>query len=212
MDTILDDSRVELTRIQHENGIGCPLDVLELITLSCEQGLAPGSARKSSTDGDMDRIMSLESTILKVVGSVRHESLLHADPKTRKSMVVNLHRLACLIYVNRAVHQVSGTEFRHRWLVKDAIWLLTKLETCQHAWPLFIIASEAVEDTHRLAILDVFERTSNDSIRRSNHIALIQPMVEAVWKQHDLNVEDESGHLKIIDTVVHSLPFMPAFA
>lgn len=84
--------------------------------------------------------------------------------------------------------------------------------TCQHAWLLFIIACEAAEDEQRLAILDVFKRTSEDKVQRSNHIHLIQHLVHSVWNQCDLNINKDIRLLQIIDTVVSSLPFMPLFA
>ena len=84
--------------------------------------------------------------------------------------------------------------------------------TCQHAWPLFIIACEAAEDEQRLAILDVFKRTSEDKLQRSNHIHLIQHLVHSVWNQCDLNIDKDVRLLQIIDAVVGSLPFMPLFA
>ncbi len=84
--------------------------------------------------------------------------------------------------------------------------------TCQNAWPLFIIACEAVGDDQRLAILDVFEQSRQDRRRRSSHIHLIQHMVEAVWNQHDLNAENQVDYLTIFDAVVGGVPFIPPFA
>lgn len=127
-------------------------------------------------------------------------------------MVADLHRVACLLYVNRAVHRVTGTEFRHKRLVKEGVLLLNKMGTCQSAWPLFIIACEAITDEHRLAILEVFDKSQRDQRRRSNHIHLIQHMVEAMWNQQDLNAENEVDYLTIFDAVVGGLPFIPPFA
>lgn len=127
-------------------------------------------------------------------------------------MVSDLHRLASLIHVNRAVHRVSGTEFRHRRLVREGILLLTKMTTCQHAWPLFIIACEAADDEQRLAILDIFEQSRLDRRRRSSHIHFIQHLVEAVWHQHDLNMENQVDYVTIFDAVVGAVSFTPLFA
>jgi hypothetical protein len=90
--------------------------------------------------------------------------------------------------------------------------LLTEMKTCQYAWPLFIIACEAVDDDQRLAILDVFENTQQDRRRRSSHIHFIQHLVEAVWKQLDLNTENQVDYLTIFDAVIGGVPFMPLFA
>jgi hypothetical protein len=154
----------------------------------------------------------LEEKISKAMGDYGPMHTQFATPMDRNTMVSNLHRIACLIYVNRAVHCVSGTEFSHRRLVREGILLLTEMETCQNAWPLFIIACEAVDDDQRLAILDVFDQSRRDRKRRSSHIHFIQHLVEAMWNQHDLNAENQVDYLTTLDAVVGALPFMPSFA
>ena len=96
--------------------------------------------------------------------------------------------------------------------MREGILLLTRARTCQHAWPLFIIACEAAEDEHRLAIMQVFERSRREVRRRTSHLHFIQHLVEAVWRQRDLDVEGEVGYLRILDAVVGGVPFMPVFA
>lgn len=160
----------------------------------------------------MERMKALEQSVSKAVGDY---GPIHGQSTTtigRSTMVSDLHRLACLIYVNRAVHRVSGTEFHHRRLVREGILLLTKMVTCQNAWPLFIIACEAVNDDQRLAILDVLEKSHQDRRRRSNHVRFIQRLVEAVWNQYDLNVEKEVDYLTILDAIIAGVPFIPPFA
>lgn len=90
--------------------------------------------------------------------------------------------------------------------------MLTSMVTCQNAWPLFIIACEAVDDDQRIAVMDVFEQSRQDRRRRSNHIHFIQYLVEAVWKQQDLNVDNQVDHLTILSAVIGGVPFMPLFA
>lgn len=89
---------------------------------------------------------------------------------------------------------------------------MSEMKTCQNAWPLFIIACEAADDDQRRAILGVFEKSQQEERRRSNHITVIQQMVEAMWSQQDLDTEDEIDYLTILDAVVRGVPFMPAFA
>lgn len=166
----------------------------------------------ASKSAEVDSANVLEQNISSSVGEygpIRMHTTTFSD---RVTTVSDLHRLASLIYVNRAIHHVSTRDFHHRRLVREGILLLTKMTTCQSAWPLFIIACEAVEDDQRLAILEIFERSRQDRRRRSSHISLIQQMVEAVWNQQDLNVENEVDHLTIIDAVVGGVPFMPPFA
>jgi len=186
--------------------------VLQLVVHTCRRALVATPSEANYANAEMDRTKVLEQNISRAVGDYGPIRVPSATPTDRNTMVADLHRLACLIYVNRAVNCVSGTEFRHRRLVREGILLLTEMITCQNAWPLFIIACEAVGDDQRLVILDVFEQSRQDRRRRSSHIHLIQHMVEAVWNQHDLNAENQVDYLTIFDAVVGGVPFIPPFA
>lgn len=212
MGSLLHFLRHHLILQQVEDNIGCPSDVLQLVVHTCRRAIVANPSEMNFENGGVERSEVLEQTISRAVGDHGPIHVQSATPIARNTMVSDLHRLACLIYVNRAVHCVSGTEFRHRRLVKEGILLLTRMRTCQNAWPLFIIACEAVDDDQRLAILDVFEQSRQDRRRRSSHIHIIQHMVEAVWKQHDLNTENQVDYLTIFDAVVRGVPFIPPFA
>lgn len=186
--------------------------MLQLVVHTCRLAIGQRPSEMNYANAELECTKVLEENISRAVGDhgpIREQSATLID---RNTMVSDLHRLACMIYVNRAVHRVSGTEVRHRRLVREGILLLTKTITCQHAWPLFIIACEAVDDDQRLAILDVFEQSQQDRRRRSSHIHFIQHLVEAVWNQHDLNAENQVDHLTILDAVVGGVSFMPPFA
>jgi len=195
-----------------EDSIGCPTDVLQLVVHTCRRAIVANPSEMNNANVEMERMKVLEQNISRVVGDYGPIHVQTATPIDRNTMVSDLHRLACLIYVNRAVHCVSGTEFHHRRLVREGILLLTEMKTCQNAWPLFIIACEAVGDDQRLAILDVFEQSRQDRRRRSSHIHFIQHLVEAIWNQHDLNAENQVDYLTIFDAVVGGVPFIPTFA
>jgi hypothetical protein len=194
------------------DNIGCPTDVLELVVLTCRRAIVAYSSEMSYAGAEVERAKELEENISRVVGDYGFIHGRYATPIDRNTMVSDLHRLSCLIYVNRAVHCVSGMEFRHRRLVREGIVLLTEMKTCQNAWPLFIIACEAAGDDQRLAILDVFEQSRQDRRRKSSHVHFIQHLVEAVWNQHDLNAENQVDYLTIFDAVVGGTPFIPTFA
>lgn len=195
-----------------ENSIGCPIDVLQLLVHTCRLAIVSRLPKMTDTDIEKERSKALEKSIFAAVGGFDIVHLQSATPPDRNTMVSDLHRVACMLYVNRTVHRVTGTEFRHRRLVREGILLLTNLGTCQHAWPLFIIACEAVDDNDRLAILEVFDRTLQDWRRRSNHVHFIQHLVEAVWSQHDLDTENKVDYLTTFDAVIGAGPFMPLFA
>ncbi|KAL2060008.1 hypothetical protein VTL71DRAFT_9830 [Oculimacula yallundae] len=195
-----------------ENSIGCPIDVLQLVVQTCRLAIAPSAADFQDVNAAIENTKVWEQSISKEVGDYGPLHVQSSAPIDRNTMVSDLHRLACMLYVNRTVHRVSGTEFQHKRLVREGILLLTEMRTCQHAWPLFIIACEAVDDEQRLGILDVFEQSRLDQRRRSSHVHFIQHLVEAVWNQHDLNVENQVDYLTIMDAVVGGVSFIPLFA
>lgn len=201
-----------LTPYQAEDNIGCPTDVLQLMVHTCRRAIVPTSIELRSSDAETEHSKMLEQNIYKFVGDYGPIRGPSATPMSRNDMLSDLHRIACLLYVNRAVHCVARTEFHHKRLVREGVLLLAEMITCQNAWPLFIIACEAIDDDQRLTILNVFEQSRRDQGRRSNHIHFIQHMVEAIWTQHDLNVENQVDYLTIFDAVIGGVPFMPLFA
>lgn len=182
--------------------------MLELLTQVCLQGISRDPAEKGYTIAGKEHTKILQENVSKTFGDYGPIGERYAD---RNTMVSNLHRLACLIYANRTA-SISGVDFHHKRLVREGILLLTEMETCQSAWPLFIIACEAADDEQRLAILDVFEKSRQDRRRRWNHIHFIQHTVEAIWKQQDLDAEEELDYLTVLNAVISGLPFVPAFA
>ncbi len=203
-----------LIQRQIESSIGCPTDVLQLVVDTCRQAIVAPPSTVDDPDILIQHTKILEQRISMAVGDYgpihREQSAISID---RHTMISDIHRIASLIYVNRAINCVSATDFRHKRLVREGILLLTEMKTCQNAWPLFIIACEAVDDDQRLAVLEVFEQSRQERRRRSSHIHIIQHMVEAVWNQLDLNEgNDQVDFLTIFDAVIGGVPFVPPFA
>ena len=104
---------------QVEDNIGCPIDVLQLVVHTCRRAIVAEPSEMNYVNAGMERTKVLEEKISMAVGDYGPIHVQSATPIDRTTMVSDLHRLACLIYVNRAVHCVSGTEFRHRRLVRE---------------------------------------------------------------------------------------------
>ncbi|KAH7094456.1 fungal-specific transcription factor domain-containing protein [Paraphoma chrysanthemicola] len=187
-------------------------DVLELLVHACRQAIVPPCPEMAYTAVELERATVLEQHITMAVGDFGPIPESSAAPKNRHTMISDLHRVACLIYVNRAVHRVSATDFRHRRLVREGMLLMKELDACQSAWPLFIIGCEAIDDEQRLVVLNVYERIRRDPRQRSSHVDSTQRLVEAVWNQLDLDEEGQVEYTAILDAVIGGLPFMPLLA
>lgn len=186
--------------------------MLQLLTFACRKDIPGDDLEPSQIDTVAEQSTRLENGISEAVGYYGPLQTRPIISKHRNILVSDLHRIACLIYVNRGVHRVSEANFRHQRLVREGILLLAEMVTCQNAWPLFIIASEANDDEQRLTILEVFKQTQHDERRRMDHIDLTQQLVEAVWKQQDLREENPIDYLTILGTVIGAVPFIPPFA
>ncbi|KAH7084812.1 fungal-specific transcription factor domain-containing protein [Paraphoma chrysanthemicola] len=203
---------VDGTKQHADEGNSSSNDVLELLVHACRQAIVAPCPEMGYTAVESERATVLEHHISMAVGDFGPIPESLAGPKNRHSMVSDLHRVACLIYVNRAVHRVSATDFRHRRLVREGILLMQGLDACPSAWPLFIIGCEAIDDEQRLVVLNVCERIRRDPRQRSCHVDSTQRLVEAVWNQLDLDEEGQVKYTAILDAVIGGLPFMPLLA
>jgi hypothetical protein len=201
-----------LTPLQAEDSIGCPTEVLQLLAHACTEVLDATITSTIYSGARLTDVSALERSITQSIGSYTPAP---EPAPSHKTMLTDLHRLATLLYLNRAVHHISSTSHHHRTLTRTAISLLTLMGTCHAAWPLFIIACEAADDASRLAVLAVFEQTrraKKTTRRRTSHVRLMQQLAEAVWKQRDLDEEGTVEYLAILDAVIGGTPFVPLFA
>lgn len=159
----------------------------------------------------MQHIQHLKNNIYKIIGEYGpfHNGL---EPLTPQQTLTHLYRCAALIYLNRAVSNISTSLFSHKRLIREGLLLLQKLGSCDSAWPLFILACEASDDEQRLQILDVLAETGQQTRGRANHVPLIRGMVEAIWKQNDLNVDGGVDYVRTLDAVVSTAESLPLFA
>lgn len=188
------------------------MDVLDLVRNVCKRQSTVTNDDMPYDNTDMERIQQLRQNIYEIIGEY---GTFHQDSElllSRQDMMTSLYRYAALIYLNRAVSNISTSSFSHRRLVREGILLLKNLGFCEGAWPLFIIACEANEDEQRLQILAILSDTSREFGQRSNHVPIIQHMIEAVWNQNDLNVENDVSYGRILGAVVSTAPSLPLFA
>ncbi|KAJ5153026.1 uncharacterized protein N7482_009504 [Penicillium canariense] len=194
------------------SGITCPMDALELIQIICKRSSAYDDFDVPYDNRDMEQMRRLKHSIYETVGESGTFHEISREPLRREEMLTYLYRCAALIYLNRAVLRMPSTAFQHRRLVREGILLLKNLGFCETAWPLFLIACEAGEDDQRLQISEILSETTRQSRHRSNHIPLIQSMVEAIWNQNDLNLDSEIDYVRTLYTVVSTAPSLPLFA
>jgi hypothetical protein len=124
--------------------------------------------------------------------------------------MMELFKLAGLIYLNRASRNFSGISPQIDAMVERAYELLDDLETFNPTFPLLIVGCEARTDRQRLRILEHIERAMEMSSLRSLHG--LRDILQQVWVQDDLAVDYELDYLNKLDAVISSYQIIPSFA
>ncbi|PTB34996.1 uncharacterized protein TrAFT101_008116 [Trichoderma asperellum] len=205
-------SKIFFSGSMASDGVTCPIDVLDLVRHICKRPSPNGDSHIPYDNTDMMRIQHLRQNLY---GTVGEYGTFHGDFESslsRQDMINALYRYAALIYLNRTVSFVSTSSFSHRRLVREGILLLQNLGFCEGTWPLFVIACEANEDEQRLQILNILHNTSRELRQRSDHVILIQHMVEAVWNQNDLTIDSDVNYGRILNAIISKAPALPLFA
>ncbi|KAL4966986.1 fungal specific transcription factor domain-containing protein [Aspergillus stella-maris] len=122
--------------------------------------------------------------------------------------IAELKRLACVVYLNCALHggRPSDPTIRsYVWIIlKDILKLLALDATCHVIWPLFVAAVEldpldtelwidpetgsAVTDGRRL-VLDLLTKMARSSV---SSVSRTRVVIEQVWKSRDFNLSKSS--------------------
>jgi hypothetical protein len=133
------------------------------------------------------------------------------SPSKREIAVLEIYRLATLIYLERASRNFSGSSPKLTAWANEAFDLLARLETCRHAFPIFIVACEARTDEQKIIIIDCLENSTRDG-KPVLGFSAVRDMVQTAWALEDLETEQEVDYLAKMDIVVSGCDIMPSFA
>ena len=129
----------------------------------------------------------------------------------REVAVLEVYRLATLIYLERASRNFSGTCPKLDGWVNAAFDLLARLEICKHCFPIFIIACEARTDEQRIIILDCLHNATQGG-RPILGMKIMKDMIQTAWALEDLETDQEVDYMAKMDMVVSGCETMPSFA
>lgn len=181
------------------------MDALDLLWNVCKRS-------PIYTTFDMDRMQELKRKLQQAIGVTGPFYDISETPITRQQMMSYLYICAALIYFNRAVANISPCSFEQTRLVREGLFILHHLGSCDSAWPLFIVACEANDEEERRQMSDILSKTGQESLHRVNHVPLIRSMVEAVWNQNDLNADSDVSYVETLHAVFSAAPSLPLFA
>lgn len=160
--------------------------MLELI--ACINRLRSQRACDQSTiDALQSRLENLSQNIV-IKPEQQSHSWPHSIDETRIRDTADFYYLAALIYFRRQILHLPPHNQAIQSPVESALVLIREMKVCTSPWPLFVVACEVQTDEQRLQILQTLQRMEEQ--RRIGNIGVTRMIVEALWKQRDLSMND----------------------
>lgn len=123
--------------------------------------------------------------------------------------IVELFRLAALIYLERASRNFSGQSASlDRW-THDGFTILQSLDTGSYPFPLFILACEARNDDRRMVILRLLAHSAQKP--HLPHLRAVRTLIQTAWVQDDLQVDGDLEYIRKLNLVLSSSNVIPSF-
>ncbi|KPM39653.1 hypothetical protein AK830_g6901 [Neonectria ditissima] len=180
--------------------------ILNLLSEICDTLVDPRDPR-SCNEEYQDRLRDFERRIEDVAVESAEAG---SSPDT--TFAVELYQTATKIYLMRASQSPWEPTANLEPLIDAAFSGPVQSCTCQHFFPLFIVACEARRDDQRVSIINLVERTQRDGRIRS--IQGVKNTIQSIWAQQDLHKDNEVlvDYLDIMSAVISSNNTIPSFA
>ncbi|KAK1624213.1 fungal-specific transcription factor domain-containing protein [Colletotrichum phormii] len=158
---------------------------------------------------------SYQNRLKDLGGRVRDISVKTAIPSTADpdaAFAVELYQMATQIYLVRASQSPWEPPANLDTLVEAAFAGPVQSCSCEHFFPLLILACEAQRDEQRIGIINLIERTQRDVRIRS--IQAVKNTIQSIWVQQDLHKDDDVlvDYLGILSSAISSSNTVPSFA
>jgi len=180
--------------------------ILNLLSEISETLIDPRDPR--STDGEyQDYLKDIERRIKDIPTKPDPAS---TDPDSK--FAVELYQMATQIYLVRASQSPWDPAANLDPLIDAAFSGPVQYCSCEHFFPLLILACEAHKDEQRVAIINLIERTQRDARIRS--IQGVKDTIQSIWVQQDLHKDGDVvvDYLDIMSAVISSCSSVPSLA
>ncbi|KAF2001723.1 hypothetical protein P154DRAFT_489655 [Amniculicola lignicola CBS 123094] len=171
--------------------LGCSTELLKLI--SCINQLR---ALNTGVQRNTPEMLNHSLQIRKRLQSLSQEIHIAYGEATvtidhdRITLTAELYRIAALLYLYEVAPPQAVPEHAVESLVRECFITLGQLEVCTSPWPLFILACNVTSDVDRLKTLGIIKTAEQK--RHIGNYRLIKGIIEAVWKQQDLVVDEKN--------------------
>ena len=127
----------------------------------------------------------------------------------RITLTAELYRIAATLYLYQVTHAAFDPTVDRQDLVHKGLNILWEMKICSSPWPLFILACSVSDDSDRIRILDLMKKSG--SSRRIGNYSIIIALAKAVWKRHDLVVDEKAKREVDWRELVEEGGYMPSF-
>jgi hypothetical protein len=122
--------------------------------------------------------------------------------------LLELNRLAGLIYLERVSRNFSGQSTKIITWVRQAVSILAELETCHCPFALFIISCELNADKDRIIILNLFAKMEKKPHLRS--FLETRALIQTAWNQQDLAGDEGLEYIYKLNLVMSTRNVVPS--
>jgi hypothetical protein len=130
------------------------------------------------------------------------------EEKKHMQELLELNRLAGLIYLERVSRNFSGQSMQITKWVTQAMYILSTLATCVAPFAMFIISCELDSDEDRMRILNLFAEAEKGPHLRS--FLEIRALIQTAWNQQDLAGEKGMEYIYKLGLVMSSRNVVPS--
>lgn len=158
----------------------------------------------------LDRVQGFKGQL----GESTATSLSEPQTTSQADMGVELYQLATRVYLARATQSPWETAASLESLTRAVFTgTLITCNSCEHLFPLFILACEARRDEDRAAVLSMLDRTGRNSPRGERSIGFVRGAIQGVWCQQDLHADGElvMDYVGVVSAVVSASNAIPSF-
>jgi hypothetical protein len=129
--------------------------------------------------------------------------------EARIRTTATFYHLAALIYFRRQVRHQPTRSPSVQSLVSTALEIASRMEVCTSPWPMFVVACEVINEVQRVQVLEIL--TNMETQRGMGNISVTRMIVEALWKQYDLRLNEEAQEQIDWKVIVDAEHLCPSF-
>jgi hypothetical protein len=156
-----------------------------------------------------ERIKNLKQSVNNFSTTTAQHAEGDADAPPQTDTVLELYKLASLIYLERQSTNFSGQSEEIESWTGRAFPLLAQLSEFEQPFPLFILGCEARTDEQRGVVLELIART--DLVSRSRNLQYIAHIIRSNWVQDDL-ADGMLDYGEKLESIFNSMEIVPSFA